>query len=100
MKHSSAICVIGQILVDVTLPNGDQPIKMRLGGVMHAARTLWALGCPYVLAYIAPDYLDDQISKFAAHHGAVRALKIGSVVGSPNVILIAEPKEAGPQGYE
>lgn len=100
MTILSPICIIGQIIVDVTLAAKDRPLKMRLGGIVHASRTLWALNAPYILGYIAPTYLEPAIQKYVAQHGCVEAVRIGTVDGSPNVMLINEPKEAGPQGYE
>lgn len=97
MKH---ITIVGHVLVDVTLPAKQQALKMRLGGIFHSARTLWALGKPYSLAYVAPTYLDRAIEQYALQHGAVACQKIGNVDGSPNVILVQQAKEEGPQGYE
>lgn len=94
------VCLIGQIFVDVTLPTNDQTIKLRAGGIIHAARALWAIGCQYTLCYIAPDYLEYDISQHANKYSANDAYKIGNITGCPNVMLIAEPKETGPQGYE
>ncbi len=97
------VCIIGEVLVDVMVPgqaDHEAEVKMRLGGVFHAARALWAIGCPYTLAYLAPSYLDDQIQHYAKHHGATCVSKVGSIVGCPNVMLVREATEAGPQGYE
>ncbi len=100
MTPRPAVCVVGQVLVDVTLPRPGGPYRLRAGGIMHAARALWAIGCPYSLAYVAPDYLDAEIADHVRHYGAGHATRIGRVSGSPNVVLVAEPTEAGPQGYE
>jgi nucleoside 2-deoxyribosyltransferase len=100
MDKSPKLCLIGQVLVDVTLSNIYEPIKLRLGGIFHAARALWAMDVPYELVYIAPAYLSQQINDFAHHHGAATVKHIGEVKGSPNVVLIQEAKESGPQGYE
>lgn len=94
------ICLVGQAFVDVTLPQAGEPYKMRLGGILHAARGLWGIGVPYVLSYVAPSYLATQVERYAAAHGAVAAGCIGEVDGSPNVMLIGEVKEAGNQQYE
>ncbi len=77
-----------------------QEKKLRLGGIFHAARALWAMGVTYDLAYIAPGYLTGQINAYAKSTGAATITKIGDIVGSPSVILIGEPKEAGYQGYD
>lgn len=98
--ENRSICLVGQAIVDVTLPHSDEPYKMRLGGILHAARALWALETPYTLAYLAPSYLHAEVQQFAAAHGATASRPIGVVEGSPNVLLIGEAKEAGDQGYE
>lgn len=94
------VCLIGQFIVDVTLPKRGEPYKLRAGGIMHAARALWAINCPYSLCYCAPDYLKSQIAENAAQYGGATVQRFGIVTGCPNVILIAEPQEAGDQGYE
>jgi nucleoside 2-deoxyribosyltransferase len=67
---------------------------------MHAARALWAIDCPYTLAYCGPAYLDDGVQEHVKNYGATSATRFGLVTGCPNVMLIAEASEAGPQGYE
>jgi nucleoside 2-deoxyribosyltransferase len=100
MGETPKLCLLGQVCVDVTLGNAYEQTKLRLGGIFHAARALWAMDVPYDLAYIAPDYLTQQINDYAYHHGATSVRQIGVVQGSPNVVLIQEATEAGPQGYE
>lgn len=97
MKH---ICLVGDILIDVTLKSSENPLKMRLGGIIHAARALWAMGVPYTVAYFSPDYLDLEIEKFLSTLGSPKLIKLGRVNNSPYVILINEVKEIGDQGYE
>lgn len=92
------ICLIGQVVADVLFLKGA-PI-VRLGGVFHAARALSALGCEFEIAYVAPSYLDAEIAIHAHRLGSRQVLKIGEVEGCPNVLLVGEPTEAGPQGYE
>ncbi len=94
------VCLIGQFIVDVTLPAHGDPYKLRAGGIMHAARALWAIDCEYSLCYCAPDYLASQIVENAKRYGAATARSFGVITGSPNVMLIGEPKEVGDQGYE
>lgn len=60
----SKICLIGDILVDVTLKTEFNPLKMRLGGIVHAARALWAMGVEYDVAFFSPSYLDVHIYFF------------------------------------
>lgn len=96
------LLILGQVLVDVTLPpqRSAQEPKLRLGGVIHALRACWALGVPYGLGFVAPTYLHNAIRKYAASFGAEVADCIGTVDGSPNVILVNDARECGAQGYE
>jgi hypothetical protein len=57
MAGPAKFCLIGQVLVDVTLSSEQGESKLRLGGLMHAARAMWALGVNYSLGYSAPSYL-------------------------------------------
>lgn len=99
MNRSGAVYLLGHAMVDVTLATAE-PIKLRLGGILHAARALWAMDIPYSLAYMAPIYLSADIDKYARHHGADEVRQVGVVTGAPNVILINDATEAGNQGYE
>ena len=92
------ICIVGDILTDVTL--STNPFKMRLGGIVHAARGLWALGIDYAVAYFSPSYLDGEIEHYLYQMGCKRIHKIGDVTGCPYTMLIKEEKEVGNQGYE
>lgn len=92
--------ILGQVIVDVSNPGDPANIKLRLGGVVHAARMAWAADLRFSVGYIAPDYLIDQAEEFLAALGASSIFRIGSVRASPNVMLIPHPSEAGPQGYE
>jgi nucleoside 2-deoxyribosyltransferase len=100
MTGHPRVCLVGHAIVDVTLPGRGRKPKLRLGGIAHAARALWALGVPYTMAYLAPEYLDGGVRSFASGYGDGKAVKIGNVFGSPNVITLLDPAEAGPQGYE
>lgn len=100
MGDDIRICIIGHFLVDVTFGGVKEEPKLRFGGIAHAARTAWALGIPYTLAYFAPEYLDEQIQLFSVNYGKAMAKKIGNVLGCPNVVTIGEPTEVGSQGYQ
>jgi nucleoside 2-deoxyribosyltransferase len=100
MNLQSQICLIGDVVVDVSLKTESTDLKMRLGGIIHAARCFWALNIPFSVAYFAPSYLDKQIINYLNFHGCTDVIKIGNVIGAPNVFLIEEVKEIGPQGYE
>lgn len=97
---SKPICLIGDIFIDVTIGGIDSPTKMRLGGIVHSARALWAMNVPYSVAYFAPDYLDFHIKNYLLQHGCVSIIKLGNVPNAPYVMLIKEVKEIGDQGYE
>jgi nucleoside 2-deoxyribosyltransferase/sugar/nucleoside kinase (ribokinase family) len=96
----STICLIGQAIVDTTLATSDSPIKMRLGGVVHAARALWALDATYGVGFIAPTYLEAEVHEYLTAIDARMTILVGVVNGAPNVMLIAHAEEAGSQGYE
>ncbi|MDL2290356.1 nucleoside 2-deoxyribosyltransferase [Paludibacteraceae bacterium OttesenSCG-928-F17] len=99
MKNNE-ICLVGDIFIDVSLKTKDSDLKMRLGGVVHAARALWALNMPYSVAYFAPAYLDKHISDYLKELGCNNVYKLGNVETSPYVMLVQEVKEIGDQGYE
>lgn len=95
------VLVVGEVFVDTHLDIIDDhhtPVT-RLGGIFHAARAFSALGTEYALAYYAPDYLEQDICRFAALLNAKGAYKLGSIASAPNVMLIRESGEAGDQGY-
>lgn len=92
------VLVLGEIIVDVTL--GSASTKLRLGGVFHACRALWAAGIDYQLAYISPEYIDGQVEQMSKNMGAKKLTKIGTITGSPNVILVQNAQETSHQGYE
>lgn len=94
------LCLVGEVVVDVTLPSAEAAWKLRLGGVIHAARCAWALGVEYDILFAAPAYLDEEVADYARSHGAANVLRFGTVTGAPNVMLIGEPTEAGDQQYE
>src|SRR5256885_15998390 len=94
------LCLIGEVVVDVTLPSLGAGYKLRLGGIVHAARCAWALGVEYDLLFAGPVYLEEEVVSYAIAHGARNVSRFGTVSGSPNVMLIGEPTEAGDQGYE
>lgn len=100
MTTTKKICLIGDILVDVTLRTATTDIKLRMGGIVHAARCLWALDIPFDVAYFAPSYLDEAIHKYLNSLGCSNILKLGNVTGTPYVFLISEAKETGDQGYD
>jgi nucleoside 2-deoxyribosyltransferase len=94
------ICLIGDILVDVALKKNNEDLKMRLGGIIHSARALWAISSSYSLGYISPTYLDSRISNYIFHYGNPAFVKVAETLNAPNLILIEEVREIGDQGYE
>ncbi len=73
---------------------------MRLGGIAHAARGLWASNIPYAVAAICPAYLRNEAEAYLKAHGCVEFIHIGEVIGAPNIILINDVRETANQGYE
>lgn len=98
--NEGSILLIGQVLVDAFVPSTNEYSYLRLGGIMHAARALGAVGCKFAILYVAPDYLDDDIQGYGQKIGASLITKIGTVKGAPNLMLIGEPREYGPQRYD
>lgn len=93
------ICLIGDILTDVNLSAQPEP-KMRLGGIIHAARALWAMDIDYTVAYFAPSYMEEHISNCLKQYNCKEGIRLGEVVNNPYVMLFKEAKEIGDQGYE
>lgn len=96
----SKVLLIGDILVDVTLKTENQKYKLRLGGIIHAARYLWSAGVHFDVAFFAPSYLNAAISKYLNYLQCNDSFQVGEVTGAPYIMLIQEVKEVGDQGYE
>lgn len=94
------ICLVGDIITDVTLATPKSKLKMRLGGIVHAARALWAMDVDYAVAYFAPDYMDSHIEMFLKELNCKSIIKLGTVTNCPYTMLINEIKEIGNQGYD
>ena len=99
MPETIAI-LIGEVTVDFTMPTRTTDAKVRLGGVVHAARGLWASGRDYSVGAFCPAYLVEQARNYLTQHGCREFVLLGEVIGAPNVIAIADVKEVGHQGYE
>ena len=100
MADSPGLLVVGEAYVDLTLSSARTESKMRLGGVVHAARGLWASGVAYALAGICPKYLVDEVKDYVLAHGCTEFIWLGEVVGAPNVVVIGDVREVAYQGYE
>ena len=100
MANTDAVLIVGEIVVDFTLPQHGNHCKLRLGGIVHAARGLWAAELEYSVAAFCPQYLAEEAKRYLADHGCKEFTWLGDVVGSPNVIVISDPTEVSHQGYE
>lgn len=92
--------LIGEVTVDFVMPTRATEAKVRLGGVVHAARGLWASGQSYSVGAFCPAYLIEQARTYLTQHGCHELIVLGEVTGAPNVIAIADVQEVGHQGYE
>lgn len=100
MSGTDAILVVGELIVDYTLPQHGAMCKLRLGGVGHAARGLWAAGLEYSIAAFCPRYLVDEAKRYLAELKCKEFIWLGDILGAPNVILIGDATEISHQGYE
>ncbi|NKM80187.1 nucleoside 2-deoxyribosyltransferase [Rhizobium leguminosarum] len=94
------LLLVGEIIVDFTTARPGADCKLRLGGIVHAARGLWASGMPYAVAAVCPRYLLNQARNFLKIHGCVDFIWLGEVMGAPNVIVIGDATEVSHQGYQ
>ncbi|ELP3326054.1 nucleoside 2-deoxyribosyltransferase [Vibrio alginolyticus] len=92
--------ILGEIFIDYTLPSEHNSCKMRLGGIIHAARGLWANNIKYSAAIICPSYLTSEATNYLKCHGCDEVIVIGEVLGSPNIMSLVDQREVGQQGYE
>ena len=94
------LLIVGEVIVDFTLTDPSEENKIRLGGIAHAARGLWALGRSFEAAIFVPSYLETIVRDYFQQLGCVRLEVIGYVSGSPNVTIIHDAKETNDQGYD
>lgn len=99
MPASTSI-IVGEVTIDFTMPSRNVEAKVRLGGIVHAARGLWAAGRSYSVGAFCPTYLVEQARKYLLEHGCEEFFLLGEVTGAPNLIAIADVQEVGHQGYE
>lgn len=97
---ASTPIIVGEVTIDFTMPSRNVEAKVRLGGIVHAARGLWAAGRSYSVGAFCPTYLVGQARKYLLEHGCEEFVLLGEVTGAPNVIAIADVQEVGHQGYE
>lgn len=100
MTTSDVVLIAGEVVVDYTLPYAGAECKLRLGGIAHAARGLWAAGLDYAIAAFCPQYLREEAQRYFLAHGCQEVIWLGDVVGAPNVIVIGDPTEVSHQAYE
>ncbi|WP_333828421.1 nucleoside 2-deoxyribosyltransferase [Pararhodobacter sp.] len=100
MSRDHELLLVGEVYVDFTLPSANAGAKLRLGGIVHAARGLWAVGANYAVAAICPSYLIDDVRTFLGHHGCSEVIWLADVKGAPNVMAIGDPTELADQAYQ
>ncbi len=100
MTYTDVVLIVGELVVDYTPAHKGAICKLRLGGVAHAARGLWAAEVTYSVAAFCPQYLVDEARRFLYAHGCREFIWLGTVVGAPNVTLIGDVTEVADQGYD
>ncbi|WP_434212378.1 nucleoside 2-deoxyribosyltransferase [[Pseudomonas] boreopolis] len=100
MNQTDAILVVGEVIVDYTLAQKGTPSKLRLGGVVHAARGLWSAGLDYAVAGFCPEYVLGEVQKYLKACGCREFIWLGNVLGAPNLVIIGDVAEVADQGYE
>ncbi|WP_415754418.1 nucleoside 2-deoxyribosyltransferase [Pseudomonas leptonychotis] len=100
MPHNSTVLIVGELVVDYTLAQRDAMCKLRLGGIAHAARGLWAAELEYSVAAFCPRYLVEEAKSYLLETGCKEFIWLGDITGAPNVILIGDVTEVSHQGYE
>lgn len=100
MSRTSTLLLVGEVIVDFATAKPGFECKLRLGGIVHAARGLWACSLPYAIAAVCPKYLVDQARNYLMHHGCKEFVWLGEVIGSPNVTIIGDATEVADQDYE
>jgi len=100
MSATPALLLVGEVYVDFTLPKAGADCKLRLGGIVHAARGLWAIDANYAVAAVCPGYLVDQARAYLESLGCSKFIWLAEVKGAPNVIAIGDPTELADQAYQ
>ena len=94
------LLIVGEIYVDFTTANHSSEAKLRLGGIVHAARGAWAANVEFSVAAYCPAYLVNQARKYLEAFGCNEFHLIGDIIGSPNIMIIGDQLEISDQGYE
>jgi nucleoside 2-deoxyribosyltransferase len=100
MTASHLPWLVGEIIVDYAITSGTTENKLRLGGIVHAARGFWASGQPYVVAAVLPSYMEELARNYLTAHGCQDLHILGHVTGAPNVMVNLDAIELADQGYE
>ncbi|GEQ99325.1 sugar kinase [Iodidimonas gelatinilytica] len=100
MNANYDFLLVGEIYVDFTLPKPDAGSKLRLGGIVHAARGLWATNVKFAVAAVCPGYLVDQARAYLEVLGCTEFIWLAEVRGAPNLMAIGDPTELADQAYQ
>lgn len=100
MSPRQDFLLVGEIYVDFTLPRAAAESKLRLGGIVHAARGLWAIDANFSVAAACPSYLVDQARAYLERLGCSEFIWLAEVKGAPNVMAIGDPTELADQAYQ
>jgi nucleoside 2-deoxyribosyltransferase/sugar/nucleoside kinase (ribokinase family) len=92
--------LVGEVFVDFTLTGSGEENKLRLGGIVHAARAFWALNVPFGVAVVLPSYLEDSARTYLQALGCCNFWVLGEVSGAPNLTIIHDATEVADQEYE
>ena len=94
------LLLIGEVFADYTLPTPTSECKLRLGGIVHAARGLWSVESNFAAAVVCPSYLVEQTKSYLSHLGCTDFVWLAEVNGAPNLMLIGDATELSDQGYQ
>ena len=100
MSAGHGLLLIGEVYVDFTMPRAGADAKLRLGGIVHAARGLWAIDASFAVAAICPGYLVDQARAYLECLGCNQFIWLAEVKGAPNVMAVGDPTELADQAYQ
>ena len=100
MSPRQDLLLVGEVYVDFTLPKAGAESKLRLGGIVHAARGLWSIGAKFSVAAVCPSYLVDQARDYLERLGCSEFIWLAEVKGAPNVMAIGDPTELADQAYQ
>ena len=100
MSADRSLLLVGEVYIDFTLPSANSQSKLRLGGIIHAARGLWAIDAKFAVAAVCPAYLVDQARTYLESMGCAEFIWLAEVSGAPNLMAIGDPTELADQAYQ